>query len=35
MRAGRLVGEQPRAAATQESLLRVMAGVEEPERGAV
>jgi len=28
MRAGRLVGEQPRAVATQESLLRLMAGVE-------
>jgi ABC-type sugar transport system ATPase subunit len=27
MRAGRLVGELPRAAATQESLLRLMAGV--------
>ena len=29
MRAGRLVGERPRAAASQESLLRLMAGVED------
>ena len=36
MRAGRLVGERPRAAASQESLLRLMAGVEdEPGRSAV
>ena len=35
MRAGRLVGEQPRAVATQESLLRLMAGVaDEPTSGA-
>ena len=35
MRAGRLAGERPREAATQESLLRLMAGVEdEPGRGA-